>query len=72
MQDSCLSTTYFTCNDLNINMLLDGVSVATYSGFSGDSDGCDQNTLVTTQSVVGGNHTVTFSGVAIPIITASG
>lgn len=67
-----LLTTYFTCSDLNINMLLDGLNVATYNGFNGDSEGCDQNTLTTTLAVVGGNHAVTFSGAAPPIITASG
>ena len=53
--------TYFTCEDYGTWLRLDGVNVKSYAGFGGDSDGCDQNTIMVRRTgVTGGSHTWSF------------
>ncbi len=60
--DVLLTTTYFSCEDFPISMRFDGVVVASYTGFGGGSDGCDQNTIMAKVTTTGGLHTITFTG----------
>ena len=48
--------TYFDCIDIATSLLLDGQIIQTYSGFGGDSAGCDQNTILWEGDVAAGNH----------------
>ena len=54
--------TYFTCGDFATTLNLDGANVKTYAGAGGDSDGCDQNTIMVRRTgVTGGTHTWSFN-----------
>jgi len=53
--------TYFTCIDRITSLLLDGNSVKSFTGFNGDTQGCDQNTIMVKLTVGGGAHTWSFS-----------
>jgi hypothetical protein len=53
--------TYFTCEDFTTWLRLDGGGVKSYAGFGGDSDGCDQNTIMVRLTDIGGGaHTWSF------------
>ena len=55
--------TYFTCGDYGTWLRLDGSIIKYYAGAGGDSDGCDQNTIMVRRTgVTGGSHTWSFNG----------
>lgn len=56
MSNVMVWATYFTCQDLTTTLALDGVTIKSYSGFTGDSDGCDQNTIMAKVNVGPGVH----------------
>ena len=54
--------TYFTCGDYGTWLRLDGSIIKYYAGAGGDSQGCDQNTImVRITGVTGGSHTWSFN-----------
>lgn len=69
--DLILISNYFLCEDRPVNMILDGAIIETYIGANNDSSGCDQNSIMKTETVSGGLHTVSFSG-ATDQVTAAG
>ena len=53
--------TYFSCGDYTTSLRLDGTIVKTYTGANTDSQGCDQNTIMTiVTNVLPGTHTWSF------------
>lgn len=54
---------YFTCQDKLTYLKLDSASVATYSGYGGDTDGCDQNSIFyKANNLASGTHTLSMTG----------
>jgi hypothetical protein len=55
-------STYFSCQDVSTDLLLDENVVKSYAGYGGDSSGCDQNTIQTKLTGINaGSHTWSIS-----------
>ncbi len=55
-------STYFDCYDFSTSLRLDGADIKTYSGAGADTDGCDQNTIMTKLTgIAAGSHTWSIS-----------
>ena len=61
-----ITANYYSCVDYSTDLYVDGVAVAHYDGRGYDTDGCDQNSLLATVVLAGGNHlahiTMNYSG----------